>query len=67
MNIKLIDKRLRHHLTMHNAWEAFLGNVDNEAFTKLSSPSMQLLHAFNFKLSAEGEAYWKDIYFKLCE
>jgi hypothetical protein len=52
---------------MHSVWEAFLGNVDNNIFTRLSTPEMQLAHAFNWKLSAEGPAFWKDIYLKLCD
>jgi hypothetical protein len=67
INTRMVDRKLKHHLTMHDAWEAFLGNVDNDRFTRLSSPSMQLLHAFPFKRSAEGEEYWKNIYYSLCE
>ena len=63
----LVHKDLKHHLVINDAWEAFLGNVDNEQFTRLSSPEMQLLHAFKFKRTAEGEEYWKRLYFSLCE
>lgn len=63
---ELINKDLKHHLIMHSVWEAFLGNVDNDRFTRLSTAPMQLLYAFDFKLSAEGEDYWKKIYLELC-
>jgi len=66
INQRLINKDLRQALIYNNAFEAFLGNVDNDRFTRLSTAPMQLLYAFDFKLSAEGEDYWKKIYLELC-
>lgn len=67
INQRLINKDLRQHLIYNNAYEAFLGNVDNDRFTRLSTATMQLLYAFDFKKSAEGETYWKNLYLQLCE
>lgn len=65
LQVNMINKDLRQHLIMHDVWEAFLGNVDNHTFTRLSSSEAQLLHAFNWKLSAEGEPFWRNLYFKM--
>jgi hypothetical protein len=67
MNLLLISKDLKRHLILNSAWEAFLGNVTNEQFTRFVDPHMQFVEAFSFKNSPEGEQYWKDLYYKLCE
>ena len=57
-----MSRKLRTILLHKGLYEAFLGNITDSSYSTYCEPHLQLLNAFRWRATPEGEKVWSEIY-----